>query len=113
MTYKQFQMKQLKRDVISFLAVIAILLCYALSSKAQSHLPDTITIRISSRDLFAISQRVDSLQNIVSAASVLPANQITAFNQRLNLALQVMYIQVQRQMVTDKPKAATKPVKKE
>lgn len=91
--------------------LIAALIVSAIVSSAQTHLPDTVTVRLSQRDLFAITQRIDSLQNAMVQTSVLPANQVTAFNQRLNIALQVMYEQIRRQMVADKVKSAGVPKK--
>lgn len=98
----------MKKDVITILTIIALLICVGKAS-AQAHLPDTVTIKLSQRDLFAISQRVDSLQNMLAATSVLPANQVNTFNQRLNLALSVMYNQIRAQMVADKAKVIKKP----
>jgi hypothetical protein len=84
--------------------LIICLLSATVFCKAQKHLPDSVTIKLSQRDLFAISQRVDSLQSIFAATSILPANQVTSFNQRLNIALSVIYNQVRAQMVADKAK---------
>lgn len=104
MNLKQFELKTMKQNLLLLLAV-AILLFAAINAKAQ-HLPDTVTVRLSQRDLFAITQRIDSLQGYMSVTSVLPANQVTSFNQRLNIALSVMYEQIRRQMVADKPKSS-------
>lgn len=110
-TLKQFEKQTMKQNIIIAMAVIAILFA-ALTCPAQGKLPDTVTIRLSQRELFAISQRVDSLQSLLTATSVLPANQVTSFNQRLNIALSVMYNQIRAQMVADKVKKVEVPKKK-
>lgn len=84
-------------------SIIAIaLIVSAFATSAQQHTPDTVTVKLSQRDLFAITQRIDSLQNAMIATSVLPANQVTSFNQRLNIALSVMYNQIRAQIVADR-----------
>jgi hypothetical protein len=108
---KQFEKQNMKKDLITIFAVIAILLICVFSAKSQQHLPDTVTVKLSQRDLFAITQRIDSLQSAMVSTSVLPANQVTSFNQRLNIALSVMYEQIRRQMVADKVKNVEVPKK--
>lgn len=114
MTLKQFETHEKLRMIANIILAIVItfisLFIGCNAASAQTHMPDTVTIRLSQRDLFAISQRIDSLQNAMIETSVLPANQVTSFNQRLNLALSVMYIQLQRQMVADKPKVPVAPI---
>lgn len=92
--------------------IVISLIVSEFTATSQTKLPDTVTIRLSQRDLFAISQRVDSLQSLLTATSVLPANQVTSFNQRLNIALSVMYNQIRAQMVADKVKKVDVPKKK-
>lgn len=99
---KQFELKTMKQNAI--IALIALALLFLTTAVSAQHLPDTVTVRLSQRDLFAITQRIDSLQGAMVQTSVLPANQVTAFNQRLNIALSVMYEQIRRQMVADKVK---------
>lgn len=110
-TLKQFERKTMKQNLIIAIAVVASL--FVTAASAQTHLPDTVTVKLSQRDLFAITQRVDSLQNLLSATSTYPANQITSFNQRLNIALSVMYDQIRRQMVADKAKGVVVPKRKQ
>jgi len=83
----------------------ALILC-SIGLFAQTKLADTTRIKLTPAQVIAISSKVDSMQMLLTNTSTLPANQIAAFNSRVQLAFIVLWKQVQQQVVADKAKGA-------
>lgn len=75
---------------------------------AQKHLPPTVTIKLSDKQIIAISAKIDSLTMLLNATSTLPSNQVSQFNQRVNIAFAPMWIEVQKGLVADSVKKENK-----
>lgn len=88
------------KRIITTLLTIA-----SLSGFSQTkHLPPTVTITLSDKQIIAISAKIDSLTMLLNATSTLPSNQVNQFNQRVNIAFQPMWVEVQKGMIADSVK---------
>ena len=92
---------------MKYLTTIALIFIVSVSY-GQTHLADTTKIKLSAKDVIAISAKVDSLEMLLTNTSHLPSDAISAFNARVNLAFAILWKQVQAQLVVDKPKTTTK-----
>lgn len=89
------------------LLILAILIC-SISVSAQSHLPDTIRIKLTASQIQAIANKIDSLQTTLTMTSTMPSSTISQFNQRVNIVFAPLWAQIQKQLVADKPKEVKK-----
>lgn len=89
--------------------ILTIAALFIVFSAAQAQkLPDTIKIKLSARQFQVIAGKIDSLETLLVNTSTLPSNALSAFNHRVNQAFDVLYKQVQEQLVADKKKGAVK-----
>lgn len=106
MTFNQFKNSQMKKDLITFLTVIALLLCLGKVS-AQS-VPDTaVTIKTTNNQLY----KLNALFSVASQQllkSEMPVKDYIEFQKQYQAILQAWFKQKEYQM-----KVVKQPVKKE
>lgn len=94
---------------MKYLLILALTLVASASFAQQKHLPDTSRVKLTPTQIIAISTRIDSLQSALTNTSTLPGVTISGLNQRLQIALSVMYRQINEQLVlSDTTKKAPK-----
>ena len=90
----------------SILLLSLIVLCIGV--KGQTKLPDTTHAKFTAKEITDISLKLDSSALLLQNTSTLPANQIAAFNRRVQMAFITLWQQVQKQIVEDAKKVQPK-----
>jgi hypothetical protein len=112
MTLREFQTKQLSKDLfIAFGFLLVILLAGTASAQqkppVQKHLPDTLIFKITAKQFGHMDSVFNYVINNTDSKSVSNA---------IGLSIRPLYLQIADQMildsVKDKPKGVVKPIKK-
>jgi len=89
--------------IITTTLIILSLGLKAQTAQPQKKLPEVIHLNLKQSDYVALMNKIDSLQGLFILNSALPSNYVQSFNQRLNLALQPVYLQIPAQLIEIKP----------